>query len=206
MFIRKITEDIRKLKPKEVVTYLALALKSDYRTLQSAVNEETLAKELDISLKTVYNHIKKFKDTGLVTINTKYLNKDGNTIKKNFYQLSSKHYDEIEVKRLLELPINSALKGFLVLLKAMCLDCSNICKLPASEIAEYLVIGKRSIETYLKQAEDLGYISRKDGVIKLLDDEIFRIPRETEKRLYLGVYSEAFDDDDFNEKGKYIGK
>lgn len=75
MFYRKIAEDIIKLKPKEVVTYLVLALKSDYNTLQSMVNEETLAKELNTSLSTIKRHIKTFKDMHLIEVDTKYLYK-----------------------------------------------------------------------------------------------------------------------------------
>lgn len=75
MFYRKITEDIIKLKPKEVVTYLVLVLKSDYNTLQSMVNEETLAKELNTSLSTIKRHIKTFKDMRLIEVDTKYLYK-----------------------------------------------------------------------------------------------------------------------------------
>lgn len=204
MYIRKITEGIKGLKPKECVTYLALALKSDYHTLKSSVNEETLATDLGVSLPTIKRHIKKFKDEGLITVDTKYFRGTGNVIKKNYYQLSSRHYDEIDVKKLLDLPIGADLKGFLALLKAMCLDCTNICKLPPSKLEESLTIGKRRIEQYLKEAEDLGYIKHKKGAIILVNKDIFRIPHETQKRLYMGTYPEAFSEEDFDENGNYI--
>lgn len=85
MYVRKITENIRKLKPKECTTFMALALKSDYHTLKSSVNENTLAEELGVSLPTIKRHIKKFKDEGLIYVSTKCYS-DGNSItKKNYY-------------------------------------------------------------------------------------------------------------------------
>ena len=200
MYVRKITENIRKLKPKECTTFMALALKSDYHTLKSSVNENTLAEELGVSLPTIKRHIKKFKDEGLIYVSTKCYS-DGNSItKKNYYQLSVKHYDEIDVKKLLDLPVSA---GFLALLKAMCLDCTNVCKLVPSALEESLTIGKRRIEQYLKEAEDLGYIKNKEGVITLLDETIFRIPEETQKRVYMSLYPEAFSEGDFDGTGHY---
>ena len=85
----------------------------------------------------------------------------------------------------------------------MCLDCTNVCKLVPSALEESLTIGKRRIEQYLKEAEDLGYIKNKEGVITLLDETIFRIPEETQKRVYMSLYPEAFSEDDFDGTGHY---
>ena len=203
MFYRKIAEDIIKLKPKEVVTYLVLALKSDYNTLQSMVNEETLAKELNTSLSTIKRHIKTFKDMHLIEVDTKYLYKQGNTIKKNYYRLSSNHYDFVDVGKLLDLQIDLNLKGFLTILNALCKDCVGKTWYSASEMADKLVIGKRCIERYLKEAEDLGYISRNCGEIELLNKDIFIPSRKTDKRLYMEIYLEALSEDDFDATGHY---
>lgn len=205
MFYRKITEDIIKLKPKEVVTYLALALKSDYQTLKSSVNEETLAEDLGIDVRTIRRHIKTFKDMHLIEVDTKYLYKQGNTIKKNYYQLSTNHYDFVEVGKLLNLQIDLALKGFLALLNALCKDCEGKTWYSASEMADKLVIGKSCIEKYLKKAEDLGYISRNCGEIELLNKDIFIPSRKTDRRLCMEIYQEAFSEDDFDAIGHYKG-
>jgi DNA-binding MarR family transcriptional regulator len=205
MFYRKITEDIIKLKPKEAVTYLALALKSDYQTLKSSVNEETLAEDLGIDVRTIKRHIKKFKDMHLIEVDTKYLYKQGNTIKKNYYQLSTNHYDFVEIRKLLNLQIDLTLKGFLAILNSLCKDCEGKTWYSASEMADKLVIGKRSIEQYLKEAEDLGYISRNCGEIELLNKDIFIPSRKTDKRLCMEIYQEAFSEDDFDAIGHYKG-
>lgn len=205
MFYRKITEDIIKLKPKEVVTYLALALKSDYQTLKSSVNEETLAEDLGIDISTIKRHIKKFKDEGLIYVDTKYYKGKDNVIKKNYYQLSTNHYDFVEVRKLLDLQIDLTLKGFLAILNALCKDCEGKTWYSASEMANKLVIGQRCIETYLKKAEDLGYISRNRGEIELLNKDIFIPSRKTDKRLCMEIYQEAFSEDDFDAIGHYKG-
>lgn len=167
MCYRKITKDILELKPKEVVTYLGLALKSDDETLQSTVKDETLAKDLDICLKTVKNHLKRFRINRLIKKQRGYI------------QLSTNHCDLVEVKKLLDLPIDNALKGFLTLLNALCED-GKTCYSP-SEMAEKLTIGTRMVAKYLKEAKELGFISREDGVTKLLNKDIFIVNRECKR-------------------------
>lgn len=163
MCYRKITKDILELKPKEVVTYLALALKSDYKTLQSVVNIETLVKDLGITRRTVLSHMRRFRKNGLIKVG-------------KYYQLSTNNCDSVDVKKLLNLPIDNALKGFLTLLNALCEDGET--RDPVSEMAEKLSIGTRMVAKYLKKAKELGYISREDGVTKLLNKDIFVVDKK----------------------------
>lgn len=162
MCYRKITEDILELKPKEVVTYLELALKSE-----TTVNVETLVKDLGITRRTVSSHLRKFRKNGLIKV------------EKNYYQLSTNHCDLVEVKKLLNLPIDNALKGFLTLLNALCEDGKT--QYSVSEMAEKLTIGTRMVAKYLKKAKELGYISREDGITKLLNKDIFVVDKKRKR-------------------------
>ena len=64
---RRITERVAdKLSLAEIYGFYVLAFKSDYKTMESSVNEMTLAEILQISESTIKRWIKKYKELGLI--------------------------------------------------------------------------------------------------------------------------------------------
>ena len=58
MNYRKIPQLVAdELRPLEAYLYLLLASKSDYNTLESKVNQSTLAEQSNLDVKTIRNHL-----------------------------------------------------------------------------------------------------------------------------------------------------
>ena len=69
MNYRKIPQLVAdELKPLEAYTYLLLASKSDYITLESKVNQSTLAEQSNLNIKTIRNHLNKMESKGIIRV------------------------------------------------------------------------------------------------------------------------------------------
>lgn len=199
---RKITENIRqKLKPKEAYTFLGLVFKSDYESYKSSVNEQTLADFLKIPRDRVVDHIDKFTQTGLLDKDQK---RYGLT-KKNYYKVSTDHYFLVTDK-IFSLDISGDDIGFLLILKACCINNTNLCKWSINQLVENVAISKPTVIKYLKRLEDKGIIRRKDGKIKIIKEGIFVETQPTDIAVMRNYYPEALDEDDFDSKGNFINK
>lgn len=204
MNYRRITELVGKyLNLSEIYTYFCLAIKSDFTNLESKVKQDTLAKYITDNgytskdkreSRTIMNHIKKFKDVGLLSIDTTVSSGNKEITKQNCYKLTDLHYVLIDEK-LVKLQCSNELKGFLVLLKTMCLNGTNMCKFSIREMAERTNIPKSTIGKYLKLAEEAGYIKRDDS-IHLLDSNIFIVTKESVLAKVKSIYPECLTDDD----------
>ncbi len=98
MNYRKIPQLVAdELKPLEAYTYLLLASKADYNTLESKVNQSTLAKLSGLDEKTIRNHIKKFKDKRIVRVDTERKVGASGAYKFNTYHLTDDNYSLISV-------------------------------------------------------------------------------------------------------------
>ena len=166
---RNITQYIALLTPPEAATFLALAQKSDYNTYRSAVCEQTLADMLQIDVSTVRRHIAHMVKARLVRRHT--VTKPFH--RKNLYQLATAHYCRIDAGRLLSLPLPLRHKGFAAQLKTLCLNATNLCMLPATEIAQQLGMARRTAETYLRDLVQMGLLMRTTRGYELTRTDIF---------------------------------
>jgi len=200
MNYRKITDTIRqKLKPKEAYTFLGLVFKSDYESYESSVNEETLADFLKIPRDRVIDHIEKFTDTDLIYKEQKQYG----FRKKNYYKVNTDHYFLVTDK-IFSLDITGDDIGFLLILKACCINNTNLCKWSINQLVENVAISKPTVLKYLKRLEDKDIISRKDGKIKIIKEGIFVETQPTDIAVMRNFYPEALDEDDFDRKGNFI--
>lgn len=200
MNYRKITENIRqKLKPKEAYTFLGLVFKSDYESYESSVNEQTLADFLKIPRDRVIDHIDKFTQTGLVDKDQK---RYGLT-KKNYYQINTEHYFLV-TNKIFELDITGDDIGFLLILKACCINNTNLCKWSINRLVENVAMSKPTVIKYLKRLEDKEIIRRKEGEIRIIKEGIFVETQPTDIAVMRNFYPEALDEDDFDSKGNFI--
>ena len=215
MNYRKLNNRIAEvLLPSECYTYFCLTLKSDFNTLESFVNQDTLAEYAGVDLSTIQRHIAKFTKEGLIGKDTETHKKDELIFKKNHYTLLYDKDFEGELvhwvmidEQLVKEPISRELKGFLIMLKIRCFNYYNYCRYSVRELAETLSIGKTMVDRYLKQAEELKYIKwdKKEKKIKLLRNDIFIVARETDINKWRSIYPEVIIDEEFDRKGHYIG-
>lgn len=196
MNYRKISQLVAdELRPLEAYTYLLLASKSDYNTLESKVNQSTLAELSNLDVKTIRNHLNKMETKGLITVQRERRVGASGAFIFNTYYLSDENYSFISVDLLNE-PIRKELIGFLVQLKLRCLNFTNLCRYSVRELADTLSYSKSTVDRYLVEAEREGYIRRDQNGIWLLDKNLFIVDEKSVYELTRELYPEILTDED----------
>lgn len=200
MNYRKVTENIKRLKPKEVITFLALLQKADYNTYKSEVKLETLSTVTGYCLRTIKSHIKALNDAGLITVHREKVKGIHGIFDRNRYDINTEHYDLIDIQGLLELPLKDNLKGFLAILKALCIDGTNKCQFTIERIAEETGMDSKSVYRYLSELEKANQIKRKKDTIKIINCSIFLTVNLDQFRIINNIYPEILTDNDIRER------
>ena len=196
MNYRKIPQLVAdELRPLEAYTYLLLASKSDYNTLESKVNQSTLAEQSNLDVKTIRNHLNKMENKGIVTVQRERKVGASGIFKFNTYHLSDENYSLISVDLLNE-PIKKELIGFLVQLKLRCLNFTNLCRYSVRELADTLPYSKSTVDRYLIEAEEKGYVKRDKQGIMLLDKNLFIVDEKSVYEITRELYPEILTDED----------
>ena len=196
MNYRKIPQSVAdKLKPLEAYIYLALASKSDYETNESNVNEDTLAELVGLRRETISKHINDFARKGIIRMVTERRKGDSGAFLFNHYILYTDNYSLISMDLLNE-PIRRELIGFLVQLKLRCYNFTNLCLYSVRDLADTLVYTKSTVDRYLIEAEQLGYIKRDKKGIQLLNTNLFIIDKKSEYELVKEFYPESLTDEE----------
>ena len=171
---RKITKNMAgKLKPKEAYLFYCLALKSDFITYESNIEQESLAKEYGIEdTDQISDWLYKFQSYGLLRIIKLNIKGQYGKFQKCRYLLNTDNYVFIS-DLLKDEPISRQLKGFLILLKCKCLSGTNTTLYSQNKLAKELGIGKSTISNYMKEAEEKGYITKDEKGIYLTRKDIF---------------------------------
>ena len=194
MNYRKIPQAVAdKLRPLEAYVYLALASKSDYETEESSVNEDTLAELTGLRRKTISIYITKFDKERIIKKITECRKGDSGAFKFNHYYLYTDNYSLISMDLLKE-PIRRELIGFLVQLKLRCYNFTNLCQYSIRELADTFVYERSTVQRYLKEAEELGYIKRDKDGIHLLNKKLFIIDEKSVYELVREFYPEVLTD------------
>ena len=172
-----------KLTAKEAYLFYCLALKSDYITNESNIEQESLAKEYGINdTDQMSDWLYKFQSCGLLTIIKTPIKGQYGRFQKNRYLLNTDNYYFIS-DLLKNEPISRQLKGFLILLKCKCLNGTNITLYSQNQLAKELGIAVGTISNYMKEAVDKGYISKDKKGIHLLREDIFLNSRTEFQRI-----------------------
>lgn len=199
MNYRKIPQIVAdKLKPLEAYFYLVLASKSDYKTNESNVNEDTLAELAGLCRETISKHVNNFDKKRIIKKITERRKGDSGAFLFNHYYLYTENYSLISMDLLKE-PIKRELIGFLIQLKLRCYNYTNFCQYSVRELADTLVYSKSTVDRYLKEAEDLGYIKRDKKGIRLLNSNLFIIDEKSEYELIKEFCPEILTDEEIRE-------
>lgn len=158
---------------KEAYAYLSLLFKSDYNTGESNVLLETLSKEVGYDTETVSSYLHKAKEQGYVNIIRKYIKGENEEPKtKNFYKVQIPSKDFIMVSRdfinlhfdNLPLKEETDIKGFILLIKCICLNNCNLTFYSLRDMAEHLSISYGTIQKYMNKCIELNLIERHKDV------------------------------------------
>ena len=200
MNYRKIPQSVAdELRPLEAYTYFLLASKSDYNTLESKVNQSTLAEQSGLNIKTIGNHLNKMESKGIISVQRDRKVGASGAFKFNTYHLTDENYSLISVDLLNE-PIRKELIGFLVQLKLRCWNYSNLCRYSVRELADTLPYTKSTVERYLIEAELKGYIKRNEKGIILVNTNLFIVDKMSEFELIRRLCPEILTDEDYRDR------
>lgn len=157
------------LSNKEAYSYLSLLFKSDYNTGESNVLLETLSKEVGYDAETISGYLHKAKEHGYVNITRKYIKgENGEPKTKNFYKVQIPSKDFIMVSRdfinlhfeNLTLKEETDIKGFIILIKCICLNNCNMTFYSLREITKHLPLSFGTIQKYINKCIELNLIKR----------------------------------------------
>ena len=164
----------KQLSNKGAYIYLLLLFKSDYNTGESNVLLETLSKEAGYDTDTISGYLHKVK--GYVDITRQFIKaENGQPKTKNFYKVHIPPKDFIMVSRSfldlhfdnLTLREETDIKGFILLVKCICLNCCNLTFYSLREMAANLSISYGTIQKYMKKCIELNLIERHKGCYKI---------------------------------------
>lgn len=194
---RKITSNIAgKLNLLEAYLFYCLALCSDCYTMESHIKQENLAKFYGIK-KTdqIREWLHKFESLGLVRIDKTDVYGQYGKFNRCSYQSDTEHYVLI-TNKLYDEPISRELKGFLILLKCLCLNGTNTTLYSQNRLAEELNLSTGTISKYINEAIDKGYVKKDKKGIHLLNDKMFIITSESTLAKLKNLYPEIITDED----------
>ena len=174
----RITENIAgKLNAKEAYLFYCLSLYADLYTHESDIKQETLAKEYGIKdTDQISDWLYHFQSCKLLTVIKTNIKGQHGPFQRCRYQLVTEHYVRIS-SLLQDEPISRQLKGFLILLKCLCLNGTNTTLYSQGQLANELKMGKSTISKYISEAIDKAYISKDKKGIHLLRDDIFFVAK-----------------------------
>ena len=196
MNYRKIPQAVAdKLKLLETYVYLVLASKSDYKTNESSVNEDTLAEQAGLRREVISKHICNLDKNRIIKKITERRKGDSGAFLFNHYYLYTDNYSLISMDLLKE-PISRELIGFLVHLKLRCYNFTNLCQYSVRDLADTLVYSKSTVDRYLIEAEKLGYIKRDKDGIHLLNEDLFIVDVKSVYELVREYYPETLTDEE----------
>lgn len=166
-----------KLNNKEAMTYLCLLFKADFVTGESNVLLETLSKLSGYDSETVSSHLHKVADeSNYLIIERKYIgNGSGKPKTKNSYKVTYPTMNFIMVDRgFLDFEIDGLsdkaqhdLKGFILLVKCVCLNNTNITKYSLRQITERIGLSYSTIQRYMSKCIELEYIVQENGYYRI---------------------------------------
>lgn len=194
---RKITSNIAgKLNLLEAYLFYCLALCSDCYTMESHVKQENLANFYGIK-KTdqIREWLHKFESLGLVSIDKFDIYGQYGKFNRCSYQSDTEHYVLI-TNKLYDEPISRELKGFLILLKCLCLNGTNTTLYSQNRLAEELNLSTGTISKHINEAIDKGYVKKDKKGIHLLNDKMFIITSESTLAKLKNLYPEIITDED----------
>ena len=167
------------LSNKGAYIYLLLLFKSDFKTGESNVLLETLSEATGYKTDAVSDYLHKAKRLGYVDITRQFIKaKNGQPKTKNFYKVHIPSKDFIMVSRsLLEMHFDNLtlkeetdIKGFILLIKCICLNNCNLTFYSLKEMAKHLKISYSTIQKYMKKSIELKLIERHKGCYRITLD------------------------------------
>ena len=193
---RVITRDIAgKLNLDETHVFMWLLFKSDYKTGESHVLRETLCKVTGVKdVDTISKYTTKFEDLGFLHKEHSYRNNEGQLTSPVTYHVNIPKSNWVRFKKdLLLEDIDNKLKAFLVLLKCLCINNTNITYYNKTEISEQLHLSTKTVKKYIDLAIEHGKLLEINNFFLITDNNIILDTPRPRLRILNGLAREKYD-------------
>lgn len=195
MDFRRINQNVNRLSAIDTYRYFYLVVKADWITQETHIKQSTLAEAWNLKKSSAV--IKRFEDAKLLTKEPEHIRGQYGTFSRNTYYIVIGKWVGISVALLNE-PISDELKGFLILLKSLCINYTNRClyTIP-DELSDWMIrLKTEDIERLLNEAEQAGYIKGESEkgkrFITLTRDDLFAVWEENEGQKLYRLYPHPF--------------
>lgn len=149
-------------KPIDIYVWATIKYCSNHKTNISHITEEKLSLLTGLDERTIRRSIKRLKDAGYLTVQTTIReDADRGFIKRNTYYIApiKTNYfflDNSFFKR----NYSAKIAGFLLLLKAICLNNTDTIQWSNSQIAKSIGLSRNTITALIKECQQLGLIKQ----------------------------------------------
>ena len=147
-------------KPVDVYVWAIIKCCSNHKTNISHVTEEKLSLLTGLDERTIRRVIKRLKDTGCLTVQT-IIKEDADRgfIKRNSYYIKPANKDYFFLDNsFFKKNYPAKIAGFLLLLKAICLNNTDTVQWSNSQIAKAVGLSRNTVTTLLNECRQLGLI------------------------------------------------
>ena len=147
-------------KPVDIYVWATLKYCSNHKTNISHVTEEKLSLLTGLDERTIRRSIKRLKDAGYLTVQTTIKeDADRGFIKRNTYYIApiKTNYFFLD-NSFFQKNYPAKIAGFLLLLKAICLNNTDTIQWSISQIAKGIGLSRNTITALIKECQQLGLI------------------------------------------------
>lgn len=149
-------------KPVDIYVWATIKYCSNYKTNISHITEEKLSLLTGLDERTIRRVIKRLKDAGCLTVQTTIKeDADRGFIKRNTYYIKPANKDYFFLDNsFFKKNYSAKIAGFLLLLKAICLNNTDTIQWSNSQIAKSIGLSRNTITALIKECQQLGLIKR----------------------------------------------
>ena len=148
-------------KPVDVYVWAVIKCCSNHKTNISHVTEEKLSLLTGLDERSIRRSIKRLKDAGYLTVQTSTVKEDADRgfIKRNTYYIApiKTNYFFLD-NSFFQKNYPAKIAGFLLLLKAICLNNTDTIQWSISQIAKGIGLSRNTITALIKECQQLGLI------------------------------------------------
>lgn len=148
-------------KPVDIYVWATIKCCSNHKTNTSHITEEKLSLLTGLDERTIRRSIKRLKDAGYLTVQTTIKeDADRGFIKRNAYYIkpASKDYFLLDNAFFFKKCYPAKIAGFLLLLKAICLNNTDTIQWSNSQIAKSIGLSRNTTTALIKECQQLGLI------------------------------------------------
>lgn len=174
-------------KPVDVYVWATIKCCSDHQTNISHITEEKQALLTGLDERTIRRVVKRLKEAGCLTVQTA-IKEDAvrGFIKRNSYQIKPVEKDFFLLNNgFFTRNYSAKMAGFLLLLKAICLNNTNTIQWSNSQIAQALGLSRNTVSALLEECRQAGLIKPQAKGYELTTDCFIQPAiKQTEAAIY----------------------